>query len=615
MANSFDLTAAMAAANSDEFDASSIFQRNPVSGNIAAEKKEEIKPPPQEEEVITKKTKDVWVPDQDVLDSVPDATKASGVVYNSDEVQLSIDTSVKNISDEIVQKAGSVELTEMERIAYNVREACFRNNIKELHIPDMCPERLAIINIAAGKIKSEVDPALDKALTDIMQLHPEWIIQKFDEGEVSTDSQGIINPGKPSEDGIDQKYTSDDVTLVLTIDKSQVDQLNFTEDELEKIKKSHVIELNIKEKGTINFSSLEKAPDDDLDRILNTYKPQVNGLQIVLPASRYRCTVSGLSYPDLMEISSDREINDQDAVRSIWSVCFKHIHNPSIGPFEAYTTYIDKTGETHKIKPTEEVPEDAINVHEVTEYEDFMNKTSYLDQGFILWNILCLTASDSELVTAVCLNEKCKKRIEFSYNPDEILDKSSISPAVETEMERTRLASSEEEIMNWYNDGLLRSHMVVELPDSKIKLQYGHVSARTYVEDLYNDMQEAEAMLNQIREGKISDRSLFGRLNTKLFLQAIISFIIPDPDKPERLYRIDSISGKLKVLDSLSFRDWAVVDEISTLVISPYRFRYILKGKRCPNCGTLNNFDLGGVEGLLFLIDDLRAGTKISLTT
>lgn len=628
MDNSLNFSDMIASANSsvlEEFDASAIFREHPVSGKIAAESVATPPAPPVPvveapiiETPVEKPKKEEpkeWTPDADILADHPELTKSSAVVMDKSIYKDHDEKKIDDLGDQVVETSGREELSTMERMQLNLKEACARNGIRALKIPEMEFERVSIVTAAGIKDQNGAARELDLLIQGIMKDHPDWIIEKTEVPETPQDQlpesngQPIQSPGKAGDDQIIRLPDPSEVQII--IDKSQVDDVTFSEDELEKIRKAHTIELDIRERKPINFADIKMAPETSIDRLLDRYKPKVNGIEIVLPASRYRCSVTGLSYPELLELSTDRLINTVDSQRSLWTICFNHIHNPSIGAWESYTTYIGADGEQHRLGPNEEIPSGAINVHTVTEFEDFMSKTSFIDQAYILWNILCMTSTDTEIITVRCHGTKqkpCNTGYETVYFPKRLLDTESISKEVSEEMEKTRLAGTDEDIRAWYEDSFVHAQRAIELPVSKIQLVYGHNDAKTYVDDMYAKILEAQEILDSDQV----DPDTFRKLTMIEALPSIIGFLIPDGDQ---FYRMSGVPNIIRVLDTLGLQDWNVISKINEMVTKPYQFEYKIRNCRCPKCGRRYDVTLNGVENLLFMLDSLQGSTRISLRT
>lgn len=619
-----DMIASANSSVTEEFDASAIFREHPVSGNIAAESAPKPPVPTVEAPVVEtpierpkKPEPSEWVPDADILADHPELTKSTAVVMDKSIYKDHEERKIDDIGDQVVTQSGREELGTMDRIQLNLKEACARNGIRALKIPEMEYERVSIVTAAGIKDPKGAAEELDILIKGIMADHPDWIIEKVDspqqpQQEVPpSNGDPIQSPGKPGDDKIIKFPEASEVQII--IDKSQVDDVTFDEDDLEKIRKAHTIELDIREKKPINFSEIKRAPGASLSRILEQYKPNVNGIEIVLPASRYRCSVTGLSYPELLELSTDRLINTSDSQRSLWSICFRHMHNPSIGAWQSYTEYVDGTGETKRVGPNEELPENAINVNEVTEFDDFMRKTSYLDQPYILWNILCVTSTETEIINVRCNGTRsvpCDTSYETVYFPKKLLDTQAIAPEILEEMEKTRRVGTDEEIKAWYEDSFVHAQRTVELPVSKIQLVYGHNNAKAYVEDMYAKIIEAKEIL----ESDTVDPDSIRKLSMIDALPSIIGFLIPDNENGG-FYPVSGVPDILMVLDTLGIQDWNVISKINEIVTKPYQFDYKIRNCRCPKCRRRYDVTLNGVENLLFMLDRLQGSTRISLQT
>ena len=222
------------------------------------------------------------------------------------------------------------------------------------------------------------------------------------------------------------------------IDKSRVSEISWSRDEVEKIKKSRSIELNIVEDQPLKYSEIEDVDDNVVDLVLAQYQRKANDSVGALPASRYRATFTGLSYPEILDLSHSLDVNSLDTERKKWTIVYHHMKNQSIGPWKEYKWYIDPSTKKKVIIDfgAEGPVDDSIEVHEVTKFDDFLMKTSFMDLEFMLWKILCATTMDKEIISIDChaklddTDKECGKSYDWIYSPNDLLDVSSISPEI-----------------------------------------------------------------------------------------------------------------------------------------------------------------------------------------
>ena len=613
-------------ADEHEIDPAEIFRKHPVSGNVKREFDEETKEEPQEEAPV-KKEKKAWMPDPKLTEGMSEFNQP-GAVYDKDEVKLTEDKMLHNIADDMAVQESRESMDDMNRKLANIEEAKQRHNIKNLHIPPG-NEQVRMLICAGDTDHKRAQEGLDKILEEIKEIYPSFI--EYNEEVQSTESEIIEEDnaseiteentenvvGTPSAEPIKPKMVVGDsiegIDTKIVIDKRNLDQVAWSQEEVDKIKKSRTIELNIVEGSDLEFGSIQEADTSNIDALLSQYERKSNDVVAALPASKYRATFTGLTYPEVIDLSSSNEMNTLDGERKKWSIAFNHIKNQSIGAWEEYLLYKDpKTKKIVKSPVGVELPDyvpDAI-VHHVTKFEDFLRKTSFMDLEFILWKILCATAMDKEVVSIDCHSKgnngkECGHSYDWIYSPSELLSMDTISPTVLEEMKETGEASTTEEIMRVYKTSPVASNDFVTLHTSGFKAVYGHISAYEYLDSIYSKMKELENPKN-------IDPSIVSRGMSYATLSTIKAFIIEDKITGIN-HRITGADNLVKVLDTLDEVDWQTISEITRLMLEPYQFRFSLRDIVCPKCKNRSMIPIDSMTRLLFIVARSLSSVQVTL--
>lgn len=611
-----------------EPETSQVKQNNESKINHMKTSEDEIEVKRKEAVVQSEETE--WNPDEDLVSNMKELSSYP-VTYTRDEL-IKEDEGLKNIADENTKASAIEAMDEMHRKLANIEEAKHRHGIKHFKIPEGDIQTRVLI--AASDPKYQVaQRKLDELFNDIKLTYPEFIYQWEEDykelamnkeveriksenpylvkeediikvSDVAKQNLGFDKEGDESIVGTDPV---EDIKII--IDKRNVPEISWDKDEYEKIRKSRTIELNIVEGKDIEFSEIKNAPDNLVDVILQPYTRKTNDLSVSLPASKYRCTISGLSYPEVLDLSTSTEMDNLAGERKKWSICYNHIHNQSIGPWEEYQWYIDpKTNKEVRIGYTDPAPEgiDDTKVYVVSKFEDFLKKTSHTDLDFLLWKILCATTMDEEIITIDCNalqpnGTTCNKSYDWIYRPTELLQMSLINESILQDMENTATVSSKEDIMKNYNSALLNSNNTITLKHSGFKIIFGHVSAYDYLNEIYSGieaMKEDEDLTEIVSKGF-----------NYILLTMIKGIIVPYNGS---LMKITGVKNLAKTLNKLNEVDWLTIQKLLDMVIKPYEFKYMIKNTICPSCKHRTNINISNMFDMLFIITQSLNSVNVS---
>lgn len=565
------------------------------------------------------KTKTLWKPDAALIEGMDELT-AKPVTYDKEELEVK-EQSLENITDAVAIEDSREHMDEMSRKLANIEDAKKRHGIKHFQIPQ--GEYHVSIYAAAGDTNyKRAQEALDEIFDEIKKVHPDFILEWIDEKSVEASPTSSNNITKESATETIQKedednssevvvndnkaetsevLTSNEDDLKIVIDKSNLPQIAWSEEELNKIRKSRSIELDIVETKALEYSNIEDADNNYIDALLLPYQKKSNDIDAALPASKYRATFTGLTYTEVIDLSNSTEMNTIDGERKKWSICFNHIKNQSIGPWEDYFIYVDPTtGKTVKTDDFSKIPDntDEKTIHHVSKFEDFLKKTSFIDLEYILWKILCATTMDQEIIQIDChanYNGKpCNKSYDWIYCPSELLDMNSINTAVLEELEKTATVASSEDILENYNTSMLRTDNVAKLHTSGISVVFGHISAYDYLESVYEKIQSLQ------NEEEYADPTIASKSLNYTTLTAIKAFLIPKPEGG--FIRIKGTDNLLKVINTLDEIDWQTLGELVKIMIQPYEFKFSMRNIVCPQCKNRSDIPITNMARLLFIV-------------
>lgn len=571
-----------------------------------------------------------WTPDESLTKDMKELSYTP-ISYTRDQL-IEEDKELKNGADEENIENARRSMDEMSRKLANIEEAKHRHGIKNFKIP--AGEIQTKILIAASDPQYRVaQHKLDELFNMIKTSYPNFIYEWEDDyKEIALKKEmdriknsnpdvvkgdTVINVEDVAKQnlGFDKEFTETVGTdpamdIKIIIDKRNLNQISWDKDEISKIKKSRTIELNIIETKNIEFSQIEDVPENMVDVVLQPYNRKTNDITASLPASKYRCTFTGLSYPEVLDLSNSTEMDNIDGERKKWSICFNHIKNQSIGPWEEYQWYIDpKTNKEVRIGFTDPNPEGITDdmLHVVSKFEDFLKKTSHTDLDFMLWKIICATTMDEEIITVDCNallsnGESCGKSYDWVYRPADLLVVESINPSILEDMEKTAKVSSKEEILENYNSSLVRSENAIKLNSSGLIVIFGHVSAYDYLNDIYSGIEALQ-----------SEEDLSGIISkgfNYILLTTVKSILVPQENGKYK--RISGIRNLANVLNRLDEVDWLTLKKLTEMTVDPYEFKFMMRDLVCPHCKNKSNIPIDNMLKLLFIITQSLASVEVT---
>lgn len=563
------------------------------------------------ENPLEDKEKKQWVPRTELIEGM-DEINHKPVIYDKGELKVEEGPVVlKNIADDCAIKESQLSINDMNLKLSRINDAKKRFGIKHLQIPEG-EFHVKIYSVAGDPDPIKAKEGLDEIFNDIIKNYPEfileWTIAKNDTvNKIPTDMNTTNNTNDLSTEIQNEKMNdTDDVKII--IDKSKLPEISWSNEEIEKIRKSRSIELNIVEDVNLKYTNIEEVDSNNVDVILSQYQRKANDVVGALPASKYRATFTGLAYTEILDLSYSEELNNLDGERKKWSIAFNHIKNPSIGEFKEYKYYIDPKTKRKVIldknADTSNLDEN-IKVINVSKFDDFLMKTSVMDLEYILWKILCATTMDKEIISITCHAKKngklCNHTYDWIYSPKELLITNTIDVAVLEDIKKTMECNNIDSIMKNYNESMLNINNTVELSSSKFGMVFGHISAYKYLEEIYGEIHSIDD----------NDSAMVSEALPRMTLTVIKYFILPNPNGGYS--KISDTKGILKVINALDEIDFQTITQIMQIMIKPYQFEFALRNVCCPKCKNKSNIIIDSMMRLLFTIAQSLARVQVVL--
>lgn len=376
-------------------------------------------------------------------------------------------------------------------------------------------------------------------------------------------------------------YNSDNTPVTVNIDGKIV----------EDIKKERVIDVYVKEVSEKELRASKVIENCKIENIIKPYDPGLSDVPVTLPVSGYRAVLRPMGWFELVTYVQPTARTAADAILKQWSIIYKHIKWTSIGEFESF--------------------------------EDFLDKTKYVDQEFLMWAILVSTASEKETITIGCGDKDCENTHTMSYNPRSIIkiDEKNV-PSYYKAVDNA--APGQEAIEVYQNKAV--THRMFRLPKSNILVEFDSPSVSEFINVKYARMRTVfeqyypednfDKILPQLMEmlnsGKITDTGFALKIAAAIGISAV-SLNVNGTD-----YRYTEWPSIERVLmESLDYEDsYLLFTQLFpeyAIFKSPVSF--VLDGFKCEKCGRDNtNLPITSIAGqLLFSLSQRYENTKINL--
>lgn len=544
----------MAEAEKDSPDGISLFSQPPTQS--IPEIKDTTKPEPKPE--INKSTG--WVPDDDDLDELGlDTTVPTGVIYSKEEFKANDDSTLKgSLIDDKISEVAQDTMDELDRVSFNIKRALKKLNIKKLNLPEVCNAHI----ITLANDKNAFDALVGK-IKEFTEMYPGSIIEYEEDAVESAEDVVEVSQDKPDTDNVISINSSKDVgnvdQLNIIIDKSDANEIAFDQEDINKIKKARSVVLNIREEKDVKFTIVDDDSNTPIDNILSQYERKIGDFPLVLPASHYRCVLTGLSYPETLDLAYLYDLNSYDSEKKKWSIIYKHMKNPSIGKFK--------------------------------DFNDFLEKTSVHDLNILLYGILCATIFEEEVISIDCNVENCKKTYEWIYSPKTLIDMESVPFETLEEIRITGESNTDDEIIDNYKTSCLNQKRYVTLPSSELIIALGHSSAKRYLEDIHGRV---------VNISKNEDVDM-----TEAFAVSVLNIVDhilvrkSDGTGYSKISKTDNIIQLMKGLDEI---DSATMGKLMQDIATSYEFSYTMKNVVCPKCKSTSDIPIEDIASMLFIV-------------
>lgn len=375
-----------------------------------------------------------------------------------------------------------------------------------------------------------------------------------------TDSASANAETKAEKEAEEIPVTEPTATINVNVPKgvSEV-TVNVDGETVQELTTTRTLDIIVNEVSEKDLQVSTIIENSQIEGIIKPYESGLNDVPITLPLSAYRAVMRPISWMDFIKLVSPTAGTHADNELRQWSVIYKHLKNPSIGPFKSF--------------------------------EDFLKHTKYADRELLMWGLLVATADDEETLALTCPNPKCRASITMKYRPRDIihLDKELI-PAKYQDVHEAPAGSP---LAIQLHDELANNLKRYRLPDTGIIVDIKEPSAYDFINKklpLIDSLYKRFKPESDLQDLDYEDPTMaeFDFLSANALYIEAMSVVVPnkDPNKDPLQYRYTNWEDIENILTTaLSTDDSAALLKIiqnSKTSTSPVSFR--INNINCPRC-------------------------------
>lgn len=141
----------------------------------------------------------------------------------------------------------------------------------------------------------------------------------------------------------------------------------------------------------------------------------------------------------------------------------------------------------------------------------------------------------------------------------------------------------------------------IELPSSKFRVVFGHISAYDYLNSIYPET-------IKIRE---NENAMVSEVHSCIPLYIVKYFLLPKEDG--KYIRVRDIHAMQRILNNLDEIDWQTIGELMKIMIEPYQLIYRVKDIVCPQCKTKSDIHIDKMDRMLFIVAQSLNNVTVTL--
>lgn len=370
--------------------------------------------------------------------------------------------------------------------------------------------------------------------------------------------QSQTQPAVNSNDGVDTVKPAAPLQVNVNVQPNTPVTINVDENMTANIENVKEIDVVVKEVTTLEMEKSVIVNNSDAAGVITLYDAGINDQPVTLPRSAYRCTMSSINWFDYVKLTSAPSSgNLADNELRKWSIIYKHMKNVSIGKFNSFT--------------------------------DFLQKTKYADRELLMWALLVATGEPQEDIVITCGNPDCAKDNSFKYTPSSIIHfDESLLPKY---YHAIHDASIGDEAVKLWNEKA-NTKKLYTLPVTGITIELEDPSVYDYI---YTKLPLINSLYKRYRpDGNFGDdRNIGGddMVEFQLLLSMALSISAVIIHKEGVDYRYDKWERIEEIItNSLDNTDSGVLIKLTQVVSEKNEcFAFYLENIVCPHCGRVSH--------------------------
>lgn len=354
---------------------------------------------------------------------------------------------------------------------------------------------------------------------------------------------------------------------IIIIDKIEAKNLQFTDEEREKLEKVDVIRLN--EVRTVDIKTIRRKRErrTDVHSALMRNGNSMTATNILLPASGYYAEMLGCAPYEIMTLQSEDDPLTDNQVK--WSLIYEKIKSSSV---------------------------------KFNSFDEFMKETAVADYETFVWGILRSTFEDKDKISINCTNPKCRDKSgnptshEIDYSVVNLLRAEELNDRLRESIGRVANSRTVEEAIGAHNHAPVNDILSIELPKSKYiaEIAIGTV----------NDF------LNRTLDHLSSDDLEPQYRQAALLATAVREIGIPDHTSNEYDF-YDDPSELTEIIFRLNSKDLVILANKVSEHTSDISFKYGFVDLECPKCRQKTEYQPMDVASILFYRNALSMNVNV----
>lgn len=466
---------------------------------------------------------------------------------------------------------GAVTADQVAPVAIPVdddEEAIFSGS--NVHTAPVTEDDETVIITSAGKEQlkgmpdSEQNAFLEGILPEITQYKKELILNYgMTPAEATTAAQNRMkNKAIEAKKSWDEAHPDG---VIVTIDKTQEEQLSLSEDDRRKMQVAKALKLVVVESQELE--TLKVKPANSVITMSNIRDICGSLSQYSVPLLEFGdyATFSGAQTGALANATANDDDDFVDIIEKKATLLYQYFQKGTL-----MSRKVDRTDEKGKITKDD------------MSYEEFCNWYRYDDMDMGIYAIVTASAMEVSESTYTCQNKECGKTFNISYNNKTLLDLSHIPDEYKTRLNEIDEARSSLERMHILHDKYAQN-MRVKSPFSKNVYEMGSPS-------IADARHRLDVCMEQLNGSNLIDMILL------LYIDTLYVFDQNAGDYAAISVRDDPQTG-FEAICRLHQIDL----ELLYKYIQEHKYNATFKIKtKCPHCGR-EATDLLNADGMIFL--------------